>query len=86
MSRTPHSPFLPLAAAATGRLPPGAAFPVPGLAGVPRHPAVQALHPAAGAETGQVAGAVRRRRRTHCGPLPVSGRLPIHTGHTVIAI
>lgn len=57
---------------ATGRLPPGAALPVHRLAGLQGHAPLQALHPAVGPEVGQVAGAVRRRRREDCGTLPVS--------------
>lgn len=58
--------------AASGRLPDGAAVPVPGLAHVQRHAHVQTLLPQADSTGGQVAGGVRRGRGTHCGPLSVS--------------
>ncbi len=60
--------FLP----ASRRLPAGPAFPIYWLASVQRHAAVQTLYSAAGQTTGQVAGAVWRRRWTHGGPLSVS--------------
>lgn len=63
------NPFLFLA---TGRLPPGAAFPVHRLAGLQGHAPLEALHPPVGPEIGEVAGTVRRRRREDCGALPVS--------------
>lgn len=62
----------PVLLSASRWLPAGPTFPVHWLAGVQRYAAVQTLHPAAGQTTGQVAGAVRRRRWTHGGPLPVS--------------
>ena len=62
---------------ASGRLPDGAAVPVPGLAHVQGHAHVQALLPQADPTGGQVAGGVRRGRGTHRGPLSVSS--PKHT-------
>lgn len=57
---------------ASGRVPDGAAVPVPGLAHVQGHAHVQALLPQAHPTGGQVAGGVRRGRGTHRGPLSVS--------------
>lgn len=63
---------------ASGRLPPGAALPVHRLAGVQRHASLQTLHPAAGAEVGEMAGAVRRWGREDRGSLPVSSQTHPH--------
>ena len=66
--------------AAPGRVPDGAAVPVPGLADVQGHAGVQALLPEAHPPGGQVAGGVQRRGGTHGGALPVSTH--VHRTHT----
>lgn len=58
--------------AASGWVPDGSAVPVPGLADVSRHTHLQTFFPETGSSGGQMAGRVRRRRRTHCSTLPVS--------------
>lgn len=60
-----------LSSPASGRLPNGAAVPVPGLAHVSRHTHLQTLLPQTGSSGRQMAGRVRWRRGTHRRPLPV---------------
>lgn len=50
--------FLITLSLATGRLPPGAALSVHRLASLQGHASLETLHPPAGQEVGQVAGAV----------------------------
>lgn len=57
---------------ATGWLPYRPAPPVYWLACIPGHTPFQALSAQSGPAAGEVAGAVRWERGTHCGPLPVS--------------
>lgn len=67
-----HSPPITWPSAAPGRVPDGAAVPVPRLADVQGHAGVQALLPEAHPPGGQVAGGVQRRGGTHGRALPVS--------------
>lgn len=72
------SPTLWCVDPASGRIPHGAAVPVPRLAHVQRHSHIQTLLPQAYSTGGQVAGRVWWGRGTHCGPLSVSYRSPEH--------
>lgn len=80
----PFSALSRLCVPAAGRVSHRAAPAVHRLAGIQGHPSLQTLPAEGGQEAGEVAGAVRRQRRAHCGPLPVSRTGKCLQPHTML--